>query len=189
MTNVRIVIACRRAPGVLRVVRRRLSNARLPGISDLGEGDNLTDSSQIVTRPGQDGNPVDWVTVDLPVPPDTATKIKALFDPDETEKAEALADIKRLYDLSVAVEAIRSKPARDRTPEERETVREFVGERREVPGPIPTEEQFLQSINACRVWLLDADDTRTLERWFTAPRRVEQGWAWVEMPQPEPLAP
>jgi hypothetical protein len=184
MTNVRIVIACRKAPGVLRVVRRRLSNANLPGISDTGEGDNLTDASQIVTRPGQDGNPVEWVTVDLLVPPDTAVKIKALFDPDEAEKAQALADIKRLYDLSVAVEVIRAKTPRNWSEDERKTVREFVGERRQVPGPIPTEEQFLQSINACRVWPLDADDTRPLERWFRAPGRVAQGWAWVEMPQP-----
>jgi hypothetical protein len=156
-----------------------LAYADLPGISDNGEVDNLTPESQIVTLT-VDGTTTEYRAVILPVPPETAVALEALFDPPAEIRAEwnDRIDAQRLR--ASTVRALRAKvTAGTATPEERAQFREA---RKDLPGALPTVAQFRAAARACRFFTLAPDDNRSLERWFKAPRRVEQGWAWVEMP-------
>jgi hypothetical protein len=112
-----------------------------------------------------------------------------MFDPTDEQRAEAEADAEALWERLDDVKSIRDITPRNRTTVQREKLRALAGERQEVGGDLPTREQFKQSIAGCRVWpARDPDDTRTLEQWFKAKPRADQGWAWVDMPAPaDPL--
>jgi hypothetical protein len=162
----------------LDAIRIMLEYCELPGISDNGEVDNLTPDSQIVTLT-VNGTTTEYRAVILPVPAETAVALEALFDPPAEIRAEwnDRIDAQRLK--AATLRAIRAKAPADRTPEERAQLREA---RKDLPGNLPTVAQFRAAARACRFFTLSNDDNRSLERWFRAKPRADQGWAWVEMP-------
>jgi len=178
MTNVRTILVAQ--TNQLDAIRIILEYCELPGISDNGEVDNLTPDSQIVTLT-TDGVTVEYRAVILPVPAETAVALEALFDPPAESRDEWNDRIDAQRVKAATLRAIRAKAPSDRTPEERAQLREA---RKDLPGALPTVAQFRAAARACRFFTLAPDDNRSLERWFTAPGRVAQGWAWVEMPQP-----
>jgi hypothetical protein len=177
MSNVRTILICETAQ--LAAVRIMLEYCEFPGISDNGEVDNITPDSQIVTLT-TNGVTVEHRAVDFWVPAETAVALEALFDPPAEIRAEwnDRIDAQRLK--AATIRAIRAKAPADRTPEERAQLREA---RKDLPGALPTVAQFRAAARACRFFTLAADDQRTLKRWFSAPGRVAQGWAWVDMPE------
>ena len=182
MTNVRTILVAQ--TDRLDAIRIMLEYCELPGISDNGEVDNLTPDSQIVTLT-TDGVTVEYRAVILPVPAETAVALEALFDPPAEIRAEwnDRIDTQRLK--AATLRALRAKvTAGTATPEERAQLREA---RKDIPVALPTVAQFRQAARACRFFILSNDDTRSLERWFKAPGRKDQGWEWVDMPRPDTL--
>lgn len=172
----RTILVCNAAQ--LPAARIMLAYAEFLGFDDVGEVDNLTPTSQEVTQTVA-GVTTTYKVIELRVPAATATALESLFDPRPAERAtwNDRIDAQRLK--VATLRAIRAKSPATRTAEEKAMLREAV---RDLPGNLPTVAAFRQAARACRYWILNDGDERSVEQWFKAKNRADDGWAWVVMP-------
>jgi hypothetical protein len=180
MNTVRVLIACESAK--IAAARIMLAYADLPGLADVGEVDNWTPDSQKLIRT-IDGVVTEYLLTELRVPLETAIALESLFDPKPEDRATWNNRIDEQRVKAATIRAIRAKAPEDRTPEEKVLLREA---RKDLPGQLPSIQQFRAAARACFVWTRRPDDERSLTKWFQAPGRVDQGWEWITAPISNP---
>jgi hypothetical protein len=175
----RTILACE--ADKLLAAQISLANVNLPGLDDVGEGRNLTPDSQKVTLT-RNGVTTTFCVVELWVPPETAIALEKMFDPKAEDREAWDALIDKQHAKAVAIKELRAKvKAGTATRDERASLREAV---QEPEGDVPDPQDFRRGAKACRFWDRGADERRSMRRFFEAPARAEQGWSWVDMPQP-----